>query len=61
MLLVWFAMFTLGRGWMRRLHGRWFRLSDEHFDGIHYVGLMIYKMGIFVFNLVPTAVLYAIA
>ncbi|MBX3323860.1 MAG: hypothetical protein KF757_12810 [Phycisphaeraceae bacterium] len=59
-LIVWFALFTLARGWIKRLHGRWFRLSDEQFDAIHYLGLMLYKLGIFVFNLVPMLVLYAI-
>jgi hypothetical protein len=38
---------------MRRLHGRWFRLSDERFDAIHYAGMTIYKIGILLFNLMP--------
>jgi hypothetical protein len=42
---------------MRRFHGRWFRLSDEQFDTLHYLGMSIYKIGILLFNLVPFVVL----
>jgi len=56
-LLVWFLVFVLARGWMRGLHGRWFRLSDEQFDALHYAGMSVYKIGILLFNLVPFVVL----
>ena len=52
-LLAWFIAFSLAHDWMRRLHGRWFRLSDERFDAIHYAGMTIYKIGILLFNLMP--------
>ena len=41
------------RDWIHRIHGRWFKLSAEKFDAIHYTGIMIYKLAIFMFNLVP--------
>ena len=50
-LLVWFLVFALAHDWMRRFHGRWFRLSDEQFDFLHYLGMSIYKIGILLFNL----------
>ena len=56
-LLVWFLVFTLAHDWMRRFHSRWFRLSDEQFDALHYVGMSIYKIGILLLNLVPFLVL----
>jgi len=28
-LLVWFLVFMLAHDWLRHLHGRWFRLSDD--------------------------------
>ncbi len=59
-LLVWFLVFTLAHDWMRRFHGRWFRLSDEQFDSLHYLGMSIYKIGILLFNLVPFVVLWII-
>jgi hypothetical protein len=36
---------------------RWFHLSREQFDAIHYGGMSIYKIGIVLFNLVPFVVL----
>lgn len=56
-LLLWFLVFVIARDWMRRLHGRWFRLSDEQFDALHYLGMSVYKIGILLFNLVPFIVI----
>jgi len=53
MLLVWFLFFMAAHDWMHRFHGRWFHLSIEQFDAIHYTGMAIYKIGILLFNLVP--------
>ena len=60
-LILWFAAFTCLRGWMYRLHGRWFRLSAEQFDAIHYQGMALYKLAILFFNLVPYIALQLVA
>lgn len=60
-LLLWFGVFVFARDWMRRLHGRWFALSDSTFDAIHYGGMAIYKIGILLFNLVPLLALSAMS
>ncbi|MFV3372410.1 DUF6868 family protein [Pseudomonas sp. NY15435] len=52
-LLVWFAAFTLAHDFVYRLHTRWFALPVEKFDGIHYGGMAIYKIGVLLLNLVP--------
>lgn len=52
-LLLWFGFFVLAHDWLHRLHGRWFPMPVEHFNAIHYGGMAIYKIGIFLFNLVP--------
>ena len=52
-LLVWFLALCAARDGIHRLHGRWFRLSAEQFDVLHYSGMAIYKIGILLFNLVP--------
>jgi len=57
-LLIWAGMFMLARDWMHRFHGRWFRLSGEQFDMIHYSGIAIYKLAIILFNLVPWIALH---
>jgi hypothetical protein len=56
-LLVWFGVFVYAHDWMYRLHTRWFKLSGETFDALHYAGLSIYKIGIILFNLVPLVAL----
>jgi hypothetical protein len=61
LLLWWFAVFVLAHDWMYRLHGRWFRIPVEQFDAIHYGGMAIYKIGIFLFNLMPLIALYIVA
>lgn len=60
-LLVWFLVFWDAHDWLRHLHGRWFRLSDEQFDALHYAGMSMYKIGILLFNLVPFLVLTFLA
>ena len=57
-LLIWFFSFIYAKNWMRSLHRRWFHLSDQTFDAIHYAAMAIYKILIMVFNLVPLIVLY---
>jgi hypothetical protein len=59
-LLVWFLVFLLAHNWMYRLHGRWFHLSVEQFDALHYAGMALYKIGILLFNLVPYIALWIV-
>jgi hypothetical protein len=56
-LLVWVLVFVFAHDWIERIHGRWFRLSHDQFDVLHYAGMSIYKIGIILFNLVPFVVL----
>jgi hypothetical protein len=57
-LLVWFLFFVLAHDWMYLLHSRWFRLSVEQFDMLHYAGMSIFKIGILLLNLVPCIALH---
>jgi hypothetical protein len=59
-LLVWFLFFALARDWIQGLHSRWFHLSGDQFDAIHYAGMAIFKIGIILFNVVPLVVLYIV-
>ena len=52
-LFIWFGAFALAHDWMYGMHTRWFKLSVETFDEIHYAGLSVYKIGIILLNLVP--------
>lgn len=53
LLLWWVLFFTLAHDWMYRMHRRWFNLSVDTFDAVHYAGMALFKVGIFLFNLVP--------
>jgi hypothetical protein len=52
-LVVWFLVFLLAHDWMYQFHGRWFHLSVDQFDMLHYAGISVYKLGIMLLNLVP--------
>lgn len=59
-LLLWFFMIVLAKEWLRGFHGKWFPLSGERFDAIHYQGMAIYKIGIFLLNLGPCLALLCV-
>lgn len=53
LLLWWWVFFVAAHDWMYRRHCKWFKLSVERFDAIHYAGMAIFKSAIVLFNLVP--------
>jgi hypothetical protein len=53
LLLLWLAMFTWARGFLKGLHGRWFTLEDANFDAIHYGLMGAFKIGIWLLLLAP--------
>jgi hypothetical protein len=53
LLVFWFLKFMAARDWIFSFHGKWFRLAAEDFDRVHYRGMLTFKLGIFLFNLVP--------
>jgi uncharacterized protein DUF6868 len=59
-LLAWFLFFLRAHDWMYRLHGRWFHLSVEQFDTLHYAGMTLFKIGILLCNLVPYVALHLV-
>jgi len=52
-LIYWWLFFTLAHDFVYRIHGKWFKLSVEKFDSIHYAGMAFFKMSIILFNIVP--------
>ena len=53
LLVVWFLLLVLLRDWLYRLWGKWFRLSAEQFDAINFAGMVLFKIGVLLFNVVP--------
>ncbi len=61
-LLLWWAIFLFfAHDWTYRLHSRWFKISVEQFDAIHYAAMAAFKLGVLLFNLVPYFALRIIA
>jgi hypothetical protein len=60
-LLLWFLAFIVAHDSLHRLHARWFRISVEQFDAVHYAGMAVYKIGILLLNLVPYLALRMVA
>ncbi|RQW83453.1 MAG: hypothetical protein EHM62_02055 [Methylococcus sp.] len=58
LLCLWFAGFAWAHDALYRWHTRWFRLSPETFDALHYAGMALFKIGIFLLNLAPLLGLY---
>jgi len=52
-LVLWFIVFLVAHAGLYRLHAKWFQLSAEHFDAIHYSGMVAYKIGILLLNVAP--------
>lgn len=52
-LIGWFLLFRFAHEWIYGWHRRWFNLSKEAFDTLHYGGMALFKMGVILFNLAP--------
>jgi hypothetical protein len=59
-LLIWFASFTFAHDRHYRLHNRWFKVSPETFDALHYGGMSVYKIGTLLLNLAPLGALWLV-
>lgn len=61
LLAFWFGLLASAHDWVYRLHIRWFSLSVERFDSVHYAGMAFYKIIIVLFNLVPLLALHLVS
>lgn len=59
-LIIWFGVFSLAHEPLYRLHSRWFSLSVETFDAIHYASMAFYKIGILLLNIAPLVALWLV-
>ena len=48
-----FFVITVLHDWVYKMHTKWFKLSIEKFDEIHYTGIAFFKIAILFFNIVP--------
>jgi hypothetical protein len=59
-LIIWSGVFSFAHDSPYRLHSRWFSLSVETFDGIHYASMAFYKIGIILLNIAPLMALWLV-
>ncbi len=53
LLLWWFLFLIFAHDLVYRVHTKWFPLSVERFDAIHYTAMTGYKIAIFALFVVP--------
>lgn len=53
LLMWWFFAFVAMRDFIFRMHTRWFNLTPNQFDMVHYTGMAIFKFLILFLNLIP--------
>ena len=52
-LIFWFLMLVFAHDWVYRMHSKFFKIPVETFNAIHYAGMAIFKIVLFVFNVIP--------
>lgn len=53
LLVAWFAWFVFWGDWIYQVHSKWFQISRQAFDAIHYAGMAITKIMILLCFLFP--------
>ncbi len=53
LMAVSFVIIALARDWIYRFHGRWFPMPKDTFHVVLYSFLGVYKLLIWVFNIIP--------
>ncbi len=56
-LSLWFLLFSGAGGFLFRLHSRWFNLTRETFNAIHYAGMAACKIATWMFFFIPYLIL----
>lgn len=57
-LLLWSVAIVFARGFVYELNSRWFSLSQQTIEVIHYCGIGLYKIMVFVFFVIPYLVIH---
>lgn len=53
LLALWGLLCQLPHEWLYRVVSRIFRCTEAQFDTVNYAGIVFYKIGILLFNLIP--------
>ena len=55
-VILWAGLYLLARGLLNRV-AHWWRLTPEQFDAFQFGGILLYKMGIWMFFIIPSTCL----
>jgi len=53
LMFITFLILSTGRSWAYRIHSKLFPITEAQFNAIAYSFLGVYKLLVFVFNIVP--------
>ena len=53
LMIVMFLILWLGRRWVYNMHSKFFPVTESQFNAIIYGFLGVYKLVIYVFNIIP--------
>ena len=53
LLLFWWFFVSVGHDLTYAIHSKFFSITEETFDEVHYKGMMYFKVLVFVTNLAP--------
>ncbi|MHC4874812.1 MAG: DUF6868 family protein [Planctomycetota bacterium] len=51
-LMLWFLAIACAHDLIYKIHSKWFKISVETFDKVHYTGMVFFKSLCFAFNVV---------
>ena len=52
-LVIWLVFRVVAGQWAREFYGRLFGITEEQFNWANFFGMLIFKLGILLFNLTP--------
>ena len=59
-LITWFLVFIFAGDWMYGIHNKWFNVSRERFNSIHFITMAWFEISIWLFSLTPYIALHLI-
>ena len=60
LLILWYVIMMLPHEWIYKLSCGNLAVTAAEFDKINFIGIVVYKMAVILFNLVPCLVLYVV-
>lgn len=53
LMIIMFVLLAFARGWVYRKHSKFFPITESQFNAIAYSFLGLYKLFVYMFNIIP--------